>query len=290
MTHVILRRRKLGKTSANEIARQTRSGIQAILFSNKTNRFHDSRNVRQVVQFPNDTDIVIRWGCTANVPGNPTILNRADAIHLVSDKIRSRRLFAQEHFPAWTEEREVRFPCVVRPGTHHQGRHLHVARNADELRAAIRAVAGRGAGWYASPLINKTAEYRVFIVSGRAVCVAQKTPGNPGDVAWNVARGGRFDNVLWDNWPLKAVRVSIEAFLKTGLDFGGVDVMVDAGGEVYVLEINSAPSLTSEYRQQCFARAFDYVIEHGPQVIPLPRERGNYRKFIHPAITENARV
>jgi hypothetical protein len=290
MSNVILRRSKLGKTSANAIASLSRVGITPILFKSNARNFRDSTNTKRVIQFPQDADLVFRWGCTADVPGNPTIINKARAIHVVSDKIGSRRLFAQEHFPTWTNANEVRFPCVVRPGVHHQGRNLHVATNRAELQAAINACERTGHGWYASPQINKVAEYRVFIVSGRAVCVAQKTPGNPNQVAWYVAQGGRFDNVNWDNWPLKAVRVSIEAFLKTGLDFGGVDVMVDAAGEVYVLEINSAPSLTSPYRQECFAKAFDYIAQHGPDVIPLPEARGNYRKFIHPAITENARV
>ena len=125
----------------------------------------------------------------------------------------------------------------------------------------------------------------MFVVQGRCVCVAKKTPGNPDQVAWNVAQGGHFDNVNFDNWPLKAVKVSIQAFLLTGLDFGGVDVMVDREGEVYVLEINAAPSLTSPYRQSCFAKAFDYIRQHGKDVIPLSEQRGDWKKFIHPAIT-----
>jgi glutathione synthase/RimK-type ligase-like ATP-grasp enzyme len=120
--------------------------------------------------------------------------------------------------------------------------------------------------------------------------VAQKTPGNADDIAWNVAQGGRFDNVRWDDWPLKAVRIAIEGFNLSDLDFGGVDVMVDGEGEAYILEINSAPSLTSEYRQTCFAKAFDYIIQRGKERIPLTKERGGYLKFIHPAINDRAKM
>ena len=133
------------------------------------------------------------------------------------------------------------------------------------------------------------AEYRVAVVQGRAAWVARKTPGNPEDVAWNVARGGRFDNVRWDEWPLKVVKIAIQAFNLTELDFGGVDVMVDREGECYVLEINSAPSLTSPYRQRCMAKCFDYMVEH-PERISVPEQRGGYRKFIHPALRDNAIV
>ena len=57
---------------------------------------------------------------------------------------------------------------------------------------------------------------------------------------------------------------------------------------VYVLEINSAPSQTSPYRQECTAKAFDYVIEYGKKRIPLIEEKGGYLKFIHPAICDKA--
>ena len=107
-------------------------------------------------------------------------------------------------------------------------------------------------------------------------------------MAWNVARGGRFDNVDWGDWPLKAVKTSIEAFNLSSLDFGGVDVMVDGDGGCYVLEINSAPSLTSPYRQEKMALAIDYMLEHGKERIPLTTERGGYRKFIHPAVSADA--
>jgi hypothetical protein len=74
------------------------------------------------------------------------------------------------------------------------------------------------------------------------------------------------------------------------LDFGGVDVMVDAKGNCYVLEINSAPSQTSPYRQSCVAKAFDYMIEKGKDRIGLVEEKGGYLKFIHPAIDEKAKL
>jgi glutathione synthase/RimK-type ligase-like ATP-grasp enzyme len=127
-------------------------------------------------------------------------------------------------------------------------------------------------------------------MAGRAVWVAEKTPANKADIAWNVAKGGRFDNVRWSNWPLKAVKIAIKAFNLSNLDFGGVDVMVDAQGDVTVLEINSAPSLTSPYRQECMAKAFDYTLEHGKERMPLTEEDGQYLKFIHPALDNKAKM
>jgi hypothetical protein len=76
----------------------------------------------------------------------------------------------------------------------------------------------------------------------------------------------------------------------SSLDFGAVDVMVDANGRPYVLEINSAPSQTSPYRQECMAKAFDYIVRNGKDSIPIIPERGGYKKFIHVALTPEAIV
>ena len=281
---VLLRRRKLGNTSCREIATFLgRLGSPVTV-------------VRNDRPLPNGHDLLIRWGCTSEVPIR-NVLNTTAAIHQVNDKLGFRRTlneaelcpptyFNLQEFDADGEVVGDRgmFPCVVRPDRHAQGRRLHVCHNMAELRAAI----ARYPRYYISKLINKVAEYRVFVVQGRAVCVAKKTPGNPQDVAWNVARGGRFDNVDWNDWPLKAVKTSIEAFNLSQLDFGGVDVMVDGDGNCYVLEINSAPSLTSPYRQECMAKAFNHIIRNGKERIPLVQERGGYRKFIHPAVCDTA--
>ena len=274
----IIRRRKLGRTSCRKIREYSTTGIKS----------RRSDGIRR----PIDSDYIFRWGCTEAV-GDGIVVNTAEAIHRVNDKRGFRQLLSQNELsgPVYTsadisveEDIDYAYPVVVRPPTHHQGRNLYVANNERELAAAV----GRcGPNWYASPFVNKVAEYRIFVVQGRCVCVAKKTPANPGDVAWNVARGGRFDNVNWDDWPLKAVRMGIEAFNLSGLDFGGVDVMVDAEGSCFVLEINSAPSLTSPYRQQCFAKAFDYMVRHGKDKIPLKPEKGDWKKFIHPAIVEH---
>lgn len=281
MEVVFLRRRKLGRGSCRELSAKMAS---------------DSRVCRswrtEADRQPEGDDLVVRWGCTANVAIN-NVLNTARAIHQVNDKAGFRMHIADNNEYAmvipetWQHEGEVAYPCIVRPAVHSRGRNVWHCSNRTELRQAIDVC---GEGWYASEYIEKVSEYRVFVVQGRAVAVAEKTPANRDDIAWNVAQGGRFDNVSWDNWPLQAVRKSIEAFNLSELDFGGVDVMVDAEGKAYVIEINSAPSLTSDYRQECMAKAFDYIVQHGKERIPLPEARGGYRKFIHPCVCDRAIV
>lgn len=282
----IIRRRKLGFTSVKEICNFSKEGI----------RWHRSDRPNP----PEDT-LYIRWGCTADVPSKK-VLNTAKAIHEVNDKLNFRMKLDEFELctPTITMDRhppddsgviikdeDMEYPLILRPRNHSRGRNLILINNRNELLVQGRRFPD---GWYASELFDKVAEFRVAIVQGRAIWVAKKTPGNPDDIAWNVAKGGRFDNVRWDSWPLKVVKKSIEAFNLTELDFGGVDVMVDKDGNVSILEINSAPSLTSPYRQECMAKAFDYIIKHGKERIPLIKEKGGYSKFIHPAITNKAKL
>ena len=283
MKAILLRRRKLGFTSCKEISKLSVNELNVV------------RNDHPI---PRDTDLVFRWGCTSNIPTD-NVVNTSAAIHQVNNKAAFRKVLDENELcsATWTDVDEFEkefdgwedWEMVVRPGYHAQGRHLYVCRTIEEVRDAVRKC-NQGHGYYISELIHKVEEYRVAFVQGRVAWVAKKTPGNPNEVAWNVAKGGRFDNVRWDGWPLKAVKVAREAFLLTDLDFGGVDIMIDANGEVYVLEINSAPSLTSPYRQQCMAKCFDYIIENGKARIDVVEERGGHMKFIHPALTEKARM
>lgn len=279
MTNIILRRPKLGRATKHVV--EVSETLDAVVRNDK--------------RIPAQLNIVFRWGTTSNIDCH-MIVNTAEAIHRVNDKSGFRSTLsaheAERLCPKTFFEQDQNLnnqllmgPLVVRPQRHAQGRNLYVVNEVDDLAAAIRRC---GQGWYASELIDKVAEYRVMFAQGRVVWVAQKTPGNPDEVAWNVARGGRFDNVRFDNWPLKAIRISREAFLLSRLDFGAVDVMVDRQNNAYVLEINSAPSQTSPYRQSCTAKVFDYIVRNGKAQIPIMENRGDWKKFVHPAIAEQA--
>lgn len=283
MTTIFLRRRKLGKTSCESIANFMQTPAMVV------------RNDQPFPQLDGQNPLVIRWGTTSNLP-TQNVLNKADAIHRVSDKAGFRKILVDYHangglllcpktFFHYDAISLADYPLVVRPKVHAQGKHVYLVNNAQELVSAINKC---GQGWYASAYINKVAEYRVAFVQGRVAWVAKKTPGNPDAVAWNVAQGGRFDNVLWGSWPLKAVKVARMAFLLSGLDFGGVDVMVDANDNAFVLEINSAPSQTSPYRQECMAKCFDYIVSHGKNTIGVSSQIGGWKKFIHPALSQEA--
>lgn len=284
MTNILFRRRKLGNGSCR--------GIQAVSTTGLTMLRNDG-------VWPPGVRYVFRWGCTSNLNEshchpNCVVVNKASAIHWCSDK-RQGRLDMQEagvSVPETWVASAFRADVlqglgyggqfVARPRQHAQGRNLMTG-----TASAIMPYLNQGSPYhdgYVSRLINKVAEYRVMVVQNRVAWVAKKTPGNPEDVAWNVARGGRFDNVRWGDWPMAVIKEALRAAKVSGCDFCGVDVMVDAEGVAFVLEVNSAPSQTSEYRQACVAKAFDHIVTNGKEPLADPSRLRGWKDAIHPAV------
>ena len=275
------RRRGLGSTSCREMARiinEELGGEAQVVRDDNVGALHEG-------------DFIVRWGCTsASSIATATVINGSASIHKCNDKAAARMLLQEAGVPVpktWVsfDEWEVDvavyeyFPVVVRPSTHSRGRNLLHTNDSLEVEQFLI----RHGGGYISEYIPKVREVRVFVASGRAVWVAEKTPGNPDDVAWNVASGGRFDNMKWADWPMPAVRAAVAASNVIGTDFTGVDVMLDAGNKPYVLELNSAPSQTSPYRQLCSAKAFKWMHDHRGETLPVVTE-GGWKEYIHPAI------
>lgn len=285
----ILRRPNLGRTSALAIKRDSGHSMDVVL-----NRDYDLKE---------KYDLVIRWGCTTTVRAG-RVLNHASAIGRVNNKWLFRKEMMSddemsgyvprtlESLEEWELKKE-QFPhVVVRPHFHSQGRDiLLVHKDHEDLKDRLLYAECNIPNHYVTEIVNKKEEYRVYVVQGRAVCVAKKQPYNSSDFAWNVAQGGSFENVRWSDWPLKAVKIAIKATNFMALDFGGVDIIIDQNDKPFILEINSAPSLTSAYRQACFSKAFDYMIEtENTGIIPLVDRLSNWKKFIHPALSDKALI
>ena len=278
MKAIILRRPRLGRTSCKEIAANMNTEVAVV------------RNDKAVPAASH----VFRWGTTSNIPAceGQVQYNSPASIHWCADK-RSSRLDLQKHGVSVPETWELREwlrrnrligddgkQYVLRRHRHAQGKDLWCGgREYVQQQALVNAV-HEG---YVSAYINKVAEYRVFVCQGRVVWVAKKTAANPNAVAWNVAQGGRFDNVRFSEWPLSVCEQAIMAAIISKTDFCGVDVMVDAADVAYVLEVNSAPSQTSPYRQQCVAKAFDYMLSNGKELLLCDRKK-SWKSIIHPAI------
>ena len=231
---------------------------------------------------PPEVSLLIRWGSRA-LGEAPKVINTAEAVSLARNKQESRRILGTLAPRTWFTREDIPpgLPCVIRPRYHHGGERFFVCRTPMEMLEATRRCRR---GWYASELINKRSEYRIFILHGHVVCVSQRFPARITDVAWNLNLGGRLLNVHKRDWPLEAIFASIAAMNCIGLDWGAVDVAQDVNDRVVVFEVNTAPGLRNPYTMTQIARVFNWSETHHIP-IPIPREEiTQWRHVIHPAL------
>jgi len=283
---VILRRRKLGNTSCMAIKEFSEHDVTIV------------RNDRVLTSSPN-ADILIRWGCSSIYPKSSgcVVLNKTESMHLTNDKSAFRRVCEENNVVIprtyYTSDNlpSSIFPAILRPTHHSQGRRLYFLKDIGEFNR-LRRMGKVPSRYYVSEFIDKDAEVRVYCMSGRVVAMANKEVNNKGAIAWNHATGNSlFRNMRWNNWHVLSAIEGLKAFNTSGLEFGGVDVMIK-GNNVYVLEINAAPSLTSSYRQRCFSRGIDYLINeingnHEKPYFDFPKSIKKWSDLVHPYLLEN---
>ena len=257
----ILRRKGLGFESCNLLAVDIGAKVETL-------------NTGQTAKAD---DMYIRWGTTNSV-SNPDakVINASHAIHRVAHKRGFRMTCSIFNLApkSWTCYSDAigntDAPVVVRTSTHSKGSGLW---KFDNVLDAIETCDEIGENrYYISEYIAKLQEFRVHVVQGRVIGVSEKMPVDRTAVAWNFHSDddGTFANYKWHDWPMPVVRVALAAHKLSRLHFGAVDVMVDAMGRAYVLEVNSAPSL-SPYRARCYSRAFG----------PIMRGKDKWNEFAH---------
>ena len=272
-----IRRRGLGYTSCNGVA----------------DKMEGSVNVARSDGYIPEDSTYIRWGCVSTIPAGATVINLASAIHEVSEKGVFRKKMADAGLAPKTwlsiddcPTSEIEQGVVTRPMLHAGGRDFNLSFTWDGV-ARLAQQYGESS-YYISKYIPKEREFRVVVAQGRVVFVVEKVVDDTSSHTWNRQQGARFIPVKWNDWNLLVVRKAVEAHALSSLHFSGADLMVDAEGNVNVLELNSAPTLTSPYRQTCMAKVFDWMISYGKADIPRIEERGGWKKFIHPAISDRA--
>lgn len=203
---------------------------------------------------------LIRWDSRSPIRAERE-LNAAESVRLSRNKKKSRMRLEGLCPPTWFKLDQIpRYdpPVLIRP-QHHYGAHgFHVVRDRIQAIEAMR-MCGRQK-WYASPLIPKDVEFRVFVFQGYGLKVVRRFHDDPSQIAWNIANGGRSVRVKRGNWPIPVVRAAIQAGEKVDLDWYAADVIV-AGDTPYVLELNTAPGLNREETFDSFAGVFGNPLE-----------------------------
>lgn len=217
---------------------------------------------------------ILRWG--SRWPGKAKVeLNSAEAVGLARNKKLSRQLLAELSPATWYDRADLQFPCVIRPRHHHAGQKFFVCQNQTEALQAIKVCRK---GWYASELINKAREFRVFIYQNYVVAVSERFPATPEAIAWNLALGGRLVNLDRKMWPIQILKSALLAAKKLSLDLAAIDLAEDTTGRVMVFEANTAPGLRNPYTINQLTRV---LISAAPE--PRTKET-KWKHFLHPAL------
>lgn len=211
---------------------------------------------------------LIRFGTRIPLTSSITY-NKISAIKTSSEKFQAREILKREEVRipfTISKEKLVEtgivslaeyFPLIARPLTHAQGKNLYVVNSLADYKKLPQDIG------YFSQFIPKDSEYRVHAAHGKILAVMQKpAPDDPSQVAWNRHQNDDADPFIpiqWREWQFDVCLQALHAIKALGLDFGAVDV-ISKDGVAYVLEVNTAPSLsTSPYMTNKYANYFNWL-------------------------------
>jgi predicted ATP-grasp superfamily ATP-dependent carboligase len=218
-------------------------------------------------------DFLVRWGngryAEFDQPGR--CINPAKAIWKAGDKLAALRAM---------QEAGVRVPEFYERCP---GEGVILARKRRGFGGTDIQICGHNpcvpAEWY-SRFVPNDREYRIHIVDGNLVRVVRKYLERPeqrrSEHIKNHSNGYVFKTPA-RKLNTSRVDASVKAVEALGLDFGAVDLVVDAQGVEYVLEVNTAPACSPKTLQ---AYAF--------QLANLIRERSNGDYILHPQVSQEA--
>jgi gamma-F420-2:alpha-L-glutamate ligase len=180
------------------------------------------------------------------------VINDADSISRVSDKLLTSQLLVKENLPIPKTilvngdvdieliEKEIGFPCVVKATSGSKGKTVHLCHNKKDFAGLMSLLA--------SISLKKTmiiqefvdaqpgTDLRVWVIGGKTV-VAMKRTGTEGDFRANISQGGTAE--LFEITD-EVDYLARETARVLGLQIAGVDLLFDREG-YKICEANSSP-------------------------------------------------
>lgn len=216
-------------------------------------------------------DTVIRWGFSGQLNFNGArIIQRGEAIDLISNKFGSRLKFEQSNIPVPKTAHDLSqavemLPVIVRPNYHSRGKNFYVVNSRDELYNILDNKDLKN-GYYCSEIYNKQREVRVHVAYGKVLLVQEKEIV-PGIIQANRAQTHADWKVIpWGDYEKDVCKIACDAVKAVNGDIGGVDIMIDRRNTtmpVCICEINSAPTIKSaEYTIQRYAKFFSWIFRN----------------------------
>jgi len=238
-------------------------GVECTLITQRQNKLYykkpDGRQGKVNRNFVlQKNDILFRWGSRAYIDlrKEPIELNKEGALGRCSDKKWFRKEMMKNRgkvpFTVFStgELHKISYHngIIIRPDHHRAGLNYFRADNYNQAINIVNKEKSVPRGhFYASEAINKVAEYRVHMAFGKILVIKQKPAPENGDPRdpWNHAiNEDDWNYIKWNDYNINIVKACHKAANIMGIDIAAFDVMVDNEGEVFILEANTAPTLS----------------------------------------------
>ncbi len=218
----------------------------------------------------NQDDLIINWGCSSTSNNFP-MLNNPDSVKkainkklsfkILEDKVPIPQFALHKTYAELLFENDDDIVYQRKALNKSKGKGIVIAKNKKELIDCELYTKG----------IRYKREYRVAVFKNKVIDViskAQKNKENQDvtpDLLIRNSTGGwiftRSSIKIPENIKKELNKISINAVLALGLDFGSVDIVRDVNNKLYVLEVNTAPGIVKTGVKK-YANAFiNFYIE-----------------------------
>ena len=201
---------------------------------------------------------LIRWGNSGPIRFQAqVVLNKKDALNNAADKERALQLMTAAGVKVPPVATRFNGEILIgRTATHTQGKGLFMIASQRDFDLAKNNL---GCTHFMS-YIPVDREYRVHVFQQQVIASAEKRMSDHATSLHvrNYENGWVFKYI--DTCPDDIKNAALAATRSLGVDFGAVDVIKSVNGNVYVLEVNSAPSLIKEGTDE----DNNDVVQHGP--------------------------
>jgi Glutathione synthase/Ribosomal protein S6 modification enzyme (glutaminyl transferase) len=202
-------------------------------------------------------DVLIRWGCrrSVNYQAGGVTLNPRHDIRSNTDKLNSLDVMSEAGIPVpdytshasnvshpeTSDGGDLIYPVLGRASEHSQGSDINLILQERDLQLTDNS--------FYVDYIPTAMEYRVQVFRDDIIKVHEKRLETEAANAGNYTPHIRNHQKQWvfcnprTAVPNDVTDYSRQAVDALGLDFGAVDVIEDEHGNIYVLEVNTAPTL-----------------------------------------------
>lgn len=211
--------------------------------------------------------IVARWGSRSPIQTDNTsvVYNRNEQVANTNSKGKCRKMLRDSNilipktYLVGEDMGDMKYPVLGRPEHHGQGRHAFICKDAKEMQDATK----KGCTYF-SEIYPKNREIRVHCFMGKILAITEKPRPKDDKILWNRAQNDEPFTVLdRKDWPMHACQLALQACEVMGLDYSGVDVMLDAGKDhppSVICELNAAPTIiNSPYVLEKYTSAFKWL-------------------------------